>query len=209
MFQSRFQDSLSCDLGTIHERGSWICVSVPFPGFTQLRLVLLFLPTPRSLFQSRFQDSLSCDHRLGDRFHIHRKFQSRFQDSLSCDCHVNHGCLILALSFSPVSRIHSVATLECWAEYYSPDGFQSRFQDSLSCDIKTDSRDSSFYYIVSVPFPGFTQLRPLAPVVPPADRLCFSPVSRIHSVATPCWRVWTRNASGCFSPVSRIHSVAT
>ena len=88
-----------------------LCVSVPFPGFTQLR----------------------PDWEVDESIKLN-VFQSRFQDSLSCDW--------ARVSLLPCSCL-----------------FQSRFQDSLSCDL-FNSKYSAVNVGVSVPFPGFTQLRP-------------------------------------------------
>ena len=110
--------------------------------------------------------------------------------------------------FSPVSRIHSIAT------------------EKESLVLQTTLE-------VSVPFPGFTQLQ-LCPCPRAIVRVSrFSPVSRIHSIATRdllrrFFRILVVSVPfpgftqlqpraihrrfqplACFSPVSRIHSIAT
>ena len=111
------------------------------------------------MFQSRFQDSLNCNHRIG--------IQTLNSDS----------------GFSPVSRIHSIATKEA-----KPRRRKAR---------------------VSVPFPGFTQLQHLRRNQEIRTQRSFSPVSRIHSIATITTHSKPETNAQCFSPVSRIHSIAT
>ena len=96
----------------LHSAFSWV-VSVPFPGFTQLQLVSDKPTSPTmQLFQSRFQDSLNCNP------------SSKLTTSI-------YGCC-----FSPVSRIHSIATDKQIFQKSRGLWFQSRFQDSLNCNRK-------------------------------------------------------------------------
>ena len=92
---------------------------------------------------------------------------------------------IRSVSFSPVSRIHSIATCE---------GF---------------CLGTVLLYLVSVPFPGFTQLQPITPTWTAFILNSFSPVSRIHSIATSPKEQTVLGDNESFSPVSRIHSIAT
>ena len=135
LFQSRFQDSLNCNFTIAFLLVAMILVSVPFPGFTQL--------------QPNRSRAMGNAHR-----HVSVPFPGFTQLQ-------RHLPLLLSLylrGFSPVSRIHSIAT---------PDG-----------DVATNSN------VVSVPFPGFTQLQREIRFGSLSWLESFSPVSRIHSIAT-------------------------
>ena len=91
---------------------TWSCsVSVPFPGFTQLQ--------PYKQGHDRL-----CTVVVSVPFPGFTQLQL---GKLSRFVTLDHG-------FSPVSRIHSIATPESLATAAAFGVFQSRFQDSLNCN---------------------------------------------------------------------------
>ena len=160
------------------------------------------------MFQSRCQDSWGCDLFPLIAAFFFGAFQSRCQDSWGCDVATMSGYARIWWCFSPVARIHGVAT----------QNFEGRWGDRQE---------------VSVPLPGFMGLRHFRRSLPNHRFLCFSPVARIHGVATfegilasggdsmfqsRCQDSWGCDidlvarppiAKASFSPVARIHGVAT
>ncbi len=162
MFQSRCQDSWGCDFsGTIYTEDA------------------------TSRFQSRCQDSWGCDEfyrniTADDLI----EFQSRCQDSWGCDVHLKAE-ITPSMTFQSRCQDSWGCDKLALVALCSPLMFQSRCQDSWGCDIPTSAYPRAEGY-VSVPLPGFMGLRRC--LCEPLGRAtnCFSPVARIHGVATHC-----------------------
>ena len=182
-FQSRCQDSWGCDLNSNERSVMPEAVSVPLPGFMGLRHTHIGFRCDRvGVFQSRCQDSWGCDSNPAQLGITPLLFQSRCQDSWGCDiadyrwpasctqfqsrCQDSWGCdlpcqyveLLISCRFSPVARIHGVATFRWVATYFSAKCFSPVARIHGVATFCQSSRN----YCSG----------------------CFSPVARIHGVAT-------------------------
>ncbi len=157
MFQSRCQDSVSWKIAPTTRLYLCIMVSVPLPGFCQLKGLSCINPPKISyMFQSRCQDSVSW--KLFPRTSLNER----------------------VICFSPVARILSVESLYSLGVEGRIIVFQSRCQDSVSWKFYIWHNYASDIG-VSVPLPGFCQLKG-SQWKNQSHLMCFSPVARILSV---------------------------
>ena len=183
LFQSRFQDSLNCNPHSV-ALDLAVAVSVPFPGFTQLQHPPNLVRRLCHGVSVPFPGFTQLQHLLRSfTAAIAAEFQSRFQDSLNCNQQTRNHCLRFRQVSVPFPGFTQLQQEDSRMSDRAAEWFQSRFQDSLNCN--EDVFMSSEFSLMG-----------------------FSPVSRIHSIATVEAYLATKAIAG-FSPVSRIHSIAT